>query len=686
MTDMHAGDPACADSRLNCRALAPSSNDASCARQVLDWLAHCEKTHIACNRPTTPLLPDRIIEIDDSANGTRLYLRSLPGQRARYCALSYRRSEPRQQFTTTHASIKRMGNGFSTSDLPKTFQDAVAVSVRLHIRYLWVDALCIIQDDVKDWAATMAVITDVYSNATITIAGSCSTTDCDGFLKARPVGDEPCLQVPFVAFPLMSQLGHLFIQRHHENTTQHRIHARRHQPLFPRAWALQERFTSRRVVFFDEFELSWECLESSYREGTKELQEVPESLEDVPVRNDHRHCTIARADGNAAGEAHGSRCVLGRDYGHSGLHFRYADSPDHPRKCIRRSGTRQICSALSHSEARNDWYQILSDYGSCELTYFTDALPALSGIAKTFERIMGDEYLAGIWMTDIHVGLLWSVETKNSNMSRSKPITAPIWNELNVLEQKTALSGPSWSWASRFGNPGSINFSVRSSEMPLPDPYSVRLVGAELIPLFDEPLGDRFVQLRNGSITLRGFTQEVVVQLSDDRTTWPPALKFELAKTRQVTMDGSLDDYYAVLSKFRKGTGVLSGELPTAREVWRKLCKRSDSVAAKEKVTYLGLLISNFDTFPLPRPAHRRFYGLLLSKIASREEYQRCGLFFVDGKSLRMDRDQSKDKGKDDGGRGQGSGADASEGDREDWSWPNGNSWEDWDKATVTIV
>jgi hypothetical protein len=58
--------------------------------------------------------------------------------------------------------------------LPATFQDAITTTRRLEIRYLWIDTLCFLQDDLEDWAANAGNMSAIYSNATIVLAATWS--------------------------------------------------------------------------------------------------------------------------------------------------------------------------------------------------------------------------------------------------------------------------------------------------------------------------------------------------------------------------------------------------------------------------------------------------------------------------------------------------------------------------------
>ena len=72
------------------------------------------------------------------------------------------------------------------SERSQTIQDAILASCELNCRYLWIDALCIIQDDAKDWAAEASKMRDVYRNSWITLIAEAANNTAQGFLRGRP--------------------------------------------------------------------------------------------------------------------------------------------------------------------------------------------------------------------------------------------------------------------------------------------------------------------------------------------------------------------------------------------------------------------------------------------------------------------------------------------------------------------
>ncbi|KAK0727277.1 heterokaryon incompatibility, partial [Lasiosphaeria miniovina] len=91
--------------------------------------------------------------------------------RGKYAALSHCWGSPGQQpFTTTADNLASRQSGIDFQHLPPTFRDAVIVASELGVQNLWIDSLCIIQDDADDWARESIRMAAVYGKAHVTIA------------------------------------------------------------------------------------------------------------------------------------------------------------------------------------------------------------------------------------------------------------------------------------------------------------------------------------------------------------------------------------------------------------------------------------------------------------------------------------------------------------------------------------
>jgi hypothetical protein len=145
---------------------------------------------------------------------------------------------------TTTKTLESHLSGIQPESMPKTFQQAVEVTKKLGISYLWIDSLCIVQDDNQDWEWEASMMASVYENADITIAAAWGVDSRAGCFKDhhRPLiieGDRG-IKLYFRPLPDLRR----YLGRAHLNT---------------RAWTLQENVLARRTIVFAEDQWYWIC-------------------------------------------------------------------------------------------------------------------------------------------------------------------------------------------------------------------------------------------------------------------------------------------------------------------------------------------------------------------------------------------------------------------------------------------
>ena len=276
------------------------------------------------------------------------------GQKAQYTALSHCWGTL-QLLTTTRATVEQRMRGIEWSSLPKTFQDAIHITHSLGIRYLWIDSLCIIQDDDQEWLTESAKMATIYSQSFVTIAATAATNSCEGCYMDR----NPQLQARSVTVvkdsserdPLSYQV---FVRRAFDYMVEFNewtSNAIPDCPLFKRAWCFQERLLATRVLHFLREELIWDC-------------------------NSVRHCEC----GSLSNDDNGQKAEY----------------------------TQLLQSKENLDSTCEQWYDIVANYTRRRLTYHRDVLPALSGIASQIQTPGLGRYLAGLWEHNLISGLLWS--------------------------------------------------------------------------------------------------------------------------------------------------------------------------------------------------------------------------------------------------------------------------------------
>ncbi|KAH8723599.1 heterokaryon incompatibility, partial [Phaeosphaeriaceae sp. PMI808] len=174
-----------------------------------------------------------------------------------YVALSHCWGTPEMRpVTTTTDNISAHMSSIKFEKLPLSFQDAVIVTWKLGFQYLWIDSLCIIQNDADDWKREAVRMASVYGNASVTIAASHAHNSSYGLLLQRSEADS-CITLDLPPPSSHVQKEKLFFSfpgnaRHFRTSLQF-------APLRTRGWCLQEEALSRRILWFTDGEVIWQC-------------------------------------------------------------------------------------------------------------------------------------------------------------------------------------------------------------------------------------------------------------------------------------------------------------------------------------------------------------------------------------------------------------------------------------------
>ena len=148
----------------------------------------------------------------------------------------------------------------SGARIPNTVHDAMEFTRQLGMRYLWVDTLCIIQDDLEDKGRLIATMDDVYANASATLIAAAGTDADAGLPGVRP--RFLTSQTP-VKIPLPADQGFLNLSICLPSLSEQVRAAKWHT----RGWTFQEQALSRRCLYFTPTELYFSCSGAQLREG-----------------------------------------------------------------------------------------------------------------------------------------------------------------------------------------------------------------------------------------------------------------------------------------------------------------------------------------------------------------------------------------------------------------------------------
>lgn len=230
------------------------AKSASSMDQIRRWSVNCSLYHRHTDVNIQIRLPTRVIVVDSCLTRPKLYVdRGLTtGHNALYAALSYCWGKSKATVTTTRTLEQHATYVFDLASLPKTLQDAVTVTRALGLRYLWVDALCILQGNDpearRDWDTESSKMSSVFSNAYVTIIAA-SSSDCnDGiFRKSSIIPTSKIGTDGFLDRKIWS--AHRKLDSDLGLSTQYNV----------RAWTLQEMVLSPRALFFTPSMKYWKC-------------------------------------------------------------------------------------------------------------------------------------------------------------------------------------------------------------------------------------------------------------------------------------------------------------------------------------------------------------------------------------------------------------------------------------------
>ncbi|KAL8887622.1 MAG: hypothetical protein Q9215_004843 [Flavoplaca cf. flavocitrina] len=337
-------------------------------------------------------------------NQQLLYLLSQGFDRYKYLTLSHKWGGA-SILKLTKSNIEPMLQYIDIDDLPLTFQHAITITRNLDYQYLWIDSLCIIQDDPSDWAFESATMSRVYSNSVLTIAalwGDDSHSGC--FVERNPFVTENSRIGTW-------KHGNVICKSDDQKRTRF-LNEVKPTPLLRRAWVLQERFLSPRTLFYGPWELHWECGERT----TNELHpERTTGLQGDMLKTRFRRMSGTNLIVSKPSSLESTRKRIQDNWRHLCRHG-WAVSRDGPQ-------------GISRLERNHDlWTEIRRLYWDSRLTHHSDILVAISGITDVIEQKTGLHFVFGLCKEFLCSELLWEVRNANETIRSNL--------------------GPTWSWAS----------------------------------------------------------------------------------------------------------------------------------------------------------------------------------------------------------------------------------------------
>ncbi|KAF2679089.1 HET-domain-containing protein [Lentithecium fluviatile CBS 122367] len=327
--------------------------------------------------------------------------------------------------------------GFNLQDLPKTFRDAIEIAGWANVRYIWIDSCCIIQGSKSDWEKEAKMMEKVYKNTYFNISADHSPNSAGGcFIDRLAYKLTPVQYTIPTSVSGVGQSVEIFLLSRHNF-----MRALKESPIAERAWVIQERFLSPRILHFTEEQVFWEC------GSLCACETFPLG---VPWVFDHT----------------------------SSWQYRASTSTLTPRN--------QTPTPKRQREKPDDfkiWGSICVDYSRTRLTYLSDKLIAFSGMAR------------GMWKGDLESSLLWTVTALDGRPIRPNGSREAYAAPYITAEWAERYRAPSWSWLSK--DCGLFWSRVPNSPRLLIEMLDVRV---DLVN-DDEPTDE----IRGGTVTVRGM-------------------------------------------------------------------------------------------------------------------------------------------------------------------------------------
>lgn len=315
------------------------------------------------NRKTTSA---RLIECDKN-----VFVRYWKTQ-LRYATLSYCWGGSLSMTTTKANKREHETTGIDVHNMPATFQDAIYIARKLGIRYIWIDALCIVQDDQDDWEAESVAMCDVFAHSKVTICAAKCSSPGEHFLQRQ---SDELISLHFQSMLRPDISGQYSIRLEPQNVSP-ASQDLNNSAWVSRAWVWQEQITSTRQLVFGNKTLQFRCARGTlFEDGRRDLN--------YPTLDD-----------------------------------------------LHNPGT---------------WRMAMELYSSRTLTYASDRLKAIAGVANFIENYFFEgpttpSYLVGLWDNyEFEVQLRWVC--RQPSLSHAEL--------LGLFRDSKRYIAPSWSWVSR---------------------------------------------------------------------------------------------------------------------------------------------------------------------------------------------------------------------------------------------
>lgn len=388
-------------------------------KRAIGWLNACQQSHELCTCTINPLteLPTRVIDLGPSNSTQAPFLYNSKKEYAHYCTLSHRWAG-KSVVRTLNGNIKLHEKELPLPELSATFRDAIKTCRKLCIRYLWIDSLCIIQDGREDWEHESARMGDYYWNSFVTIAADHASEENQGCFRRRdPCSIQPCLVTLTFPQDIDRSMATVRVAPRIQEGADWRH--KKYSILDTRSWVLQERVLSPRTLFFGAHQMCFQCISMQASESIPEGRDRTTVRVQAPFEEFQRQIRsfVVSEDTPPATAKISEKTGV------------KTDLPSGESLISVEPGVDKEVDQKTFIELHENWYELLKEYSKRSITQKSDVLPALSGLAQRFHKILGETYLAGHWSGDLKFGLLWSVDESSQ---RAGEYIAPSWSWASI--------------------------------------------------------------------------------------------------------------------------------------------------------------------------------------------------------------------------------------------------------------
>lgn len=431
-------------------------------RRIASWRRKCTEEHEGCPGDGEPrTLPTRVIAVNSNDPRYVRLVNTHRGRTAVYACLSYSWGTGPQHCNTTR-NIKDHLQCIALSDLPETVADAIRLCRALKIPYIWVDALCIIQDDQDDWSREAAAMASVYGSSVLTISVP-DTIDCSENFLTRNPNRYSGVVVDWIHGPSgtsgIATLVYDWPRDHSALLSK--------SPWMERGWTLQEWMLSPRVIHCGNTMTVFECLYGTcYETHSDEAEQSSERLDSGPGVKQEPYKNVSPLSPNHADSTWLVDSIAAIEESSSPV------AVDNMSRMFERVSRMQN----GHREMQADapgpsWSEVVVQFCGRKLTKDGDKLPALAGLAGRFQSYKRATIFKQQQQYDYLAGLWWdgSLALNRLNEAAELPMGL-LWRRAGeeFLSRPAKYRAPSWSWAAFDGPIEFLGcFETASSKMQI---------------------------------------------------------------------------------------------------------------------------------------------------------------------------------------------------------------------------